>query len=34
LHGVEEVVYGDAGYQSNANRPDMADKTMEFRVAI
>jgi IS5 family transposase len=34
LHGDEEVIYGDAGYQGIAKRPDMADKTTEFRVAM
>jgi IS5 family transposase len=30
----EEVVYGDAGYQGIARRPEMAGKRVEFRVAI
>ena len=34
MHGVEEVVYGDAGYQGIAKRPDMAGKMTEFKVAI
>ena len=34
LHGEEEVVYGDSGYQGIAKRPEMAGKATEFRVAI
>ena len=34
LHGDEEVVYGDAGYQGIAKRPEMAGKSTEFRVAM
>jgi IS5 family transposase len=34
LHGEEEVVYADAGYQGIGKRPEMADKTTEFRVAM
>ena len=34
LHGDEQVVYADAGYQGIAKRPEMAGKTMEFRVAM
>jgi IS5 family transposase len=34
LHGDEEVVYGDAGYQWIAKRPAMAGKTTEFSVAM
>jgi IS5 family transposase len=34
LHGEEEVVYADAGYQGIAKRPEMAGKTTEFRVAM
>jgi IS5 family transposase len=34
LHGDEEVVYGDAGYQGIAKRPEMAGKRAEFRVAM
>jgi IS5 family transposase len=34
LHGDEAVVYGDAGYQGIAKRPEMAGKTTEFRVAM
>jgi len=34
LHGEEEVVYADAGYQGIAKRPEMADKRTEFRVAM
>ena len=34
LHGDEEVVYGDAGYQGIAKRPEFAGMTTEFRVAM
>jgi IS5 family transposase len=34
LHGDEEVVYADAGYQGIAKRPEMEGKTTEFRVAM
>ena len=34
LHGDEEVVYGDAGYQGIGKRPEMAGKTTKFRVAM
>jgi IS5 family transposase len=34
LHGDEEVVYADAGYQGIARRPEMMRKTTEFRVAM
>jgi IS5 family transposase len=34
LNGDEEVVYGDAGYQGIAKRPEMAGKTAQFRVAM
>jgi IS5 family transposase len=34
LHGDEGVVYGDAGYQGIAKRPEMAGKTTKFRVAM
>ena len=34
LHGVEEVVNYDAGYQDIAKRPEMAGKPAEFRVAL
>jgi IS5 family transposase len=34
LHGNEEVVYGDAGYQGMAKRPDMAGRKATFRVAM
>jgi IS5 family transposase len=34
LHGDEEVVCGDAGYQGIAKRPEMDGKTREFRVAM
>ncbi len=34
LHGDEEVVYADAGYQGIAKRPEMVCKKIEFRVAI
>jgi len=34
LHGDEEVVYADAGYQGIAKRREMAGKTTAFRVAM
>ena len=34
LHGEEEVVYGDAGYQGIEKHPEISDKTITFRVAI
>ncbi len=34
LHGDEEVVYGDAGYQGIAKRHEMAGTAAEFRVAM
>jgi IS5 family transposase len=34
LHGDEEVVYADAGYQGIAQRREMAGKTTAFRVAM
>ena len=34
LHGDEEVVYGDAGYQGIAKRPEMEGAKAEFRVAM
>jgi len=34
VHGDEEEVYGDAGYQGIVKRPEMAGKTIEFRVAM
>jgi IS5 family transposase len=34
LHANEEVVYGDAGYQGIAKRPEMADHAATFRVAM
>ena len=34
LHGEEKVVYADSGYQGIAKRPEIADKSMEFRVAM
>ena len=34
LHGAEEVVYADAGYQGIAKRSEMTGKTTEFRVAM
>lgn len=34
LHGDEEVVYGDSGYQDIANRPEIAEKSAEFRLAM
>ena len=34
LHGEEEVVYGDAGYQGIEKRPEISDKRITFRVAM
>jgi transposase, IS5 family len=34
LHGDDELVYADAGYQGIATRPEMTCKTTEFRVAM
>ena len=34
LHGEEEVVYGDAGYQDITKRPEMAGHSAVFRVAM
>ena len=34
LHGDEEVVYGDAGYQGIEMRAEMAGKSTTFRVAM
>jgi transposase, IS5 family len=34
LHADEDAVYGDAGYQGIANRPEMAGTSGEFRVAM
>ena len=34
LHGEEEVVYADAGYQGIEKREEMAGKPIEFRVAM
>ena len=34
LHGEEEVVYADAGYQGIKKREEMAGKPIEFRVAM
>lgn len=34
LHGDEEKVYGDAGDQGIAKRPEMAGNSAEFRVAM
>jgi IS5 family transposase len=34
LHGEEEVVYADAGYQGIEKRPEMKGKTARFRVAM
>ena len=34
LHGDEEVVYGDAGYQGIEKRPEISDKRITFRVAM
>jgi IS5 family transposase len=33
LHGEEEVVYGDAGYQGIEKRAEMAGKSTAFRFA-
>ena len=34
LHGEEEVVYGDDGYQGIEKRAEMAGKSTTFRVAM
>jgi IS5 family transposase len=34
LHGDEQVIYANAGYQCIAQRPEMAGMTTEFRVAM
>jgi len=34
LHGEETVVYADSGYQGIDKRSEMADKDIEFRVAM
>ena len=34
LHGDQEVMYGDAGYQGIATRPEIAGKTTKFKVAL
>ena len=34
LHGQEEVLYSDAGYQGLENREEMAGKTVECRIAM
>ena len=34
LHGDEELVYGNAGYQGITKRPEMAGTAAEFRVAM
>ena len=34
LHGGEEVVYGEAGYQGIEKRAEMAGKSTIFRVAM
>jgi IS5 family transposase len=34
LHGEEEVVYADAGYQGIEKRPEMKGKTARFRIAM
>jgi IS5 family transposase len=34
LHGDEKVVYGDAGYQGIAKRPEVTGNSAEFRVAM
>jgi IS5 family transposase len=33
-HGEEKVVYGDAGYQGIAKRPEIAGHSAAFRVAM
>lgn len=34
LHGVEKVVYADAGYRGIEKREEMVGKSIEFRVAL
>ena len=34
LHGQEEVLYGDAGYQGLENREEMAGKAVKCRIAM
>ncbi len=34
LHGEEEVVYADAGYQGIEQREEMEGKAVKFRVAM
>ena len=34
LHGAEEVVYGDAGYQGIEKQPEISGKRITFRVAM
>ena len=34
VHGEEEVVYGDAGYQGIEKRVEIVSKTTTFRVAM
>jgi transposase, IS5 family len=34
LHGEEEVIYADAGYQRIAKRPEMAGKSTAFRAVM
>lgn len=34
LHGEETVMYGDAGYQGVAKRPEMQGKEVEFRTSM
>jgi IS5 family transposase len=34
LHGAEQVVYGDSGYQGIANKPELAEKATESIVAM
>ena len=34
LHGDEKVIYGDAGYQGIAKRPEMEGTAADFRVAM
>jgi len=34
LHGEEKMMYGDAGYQGVAKRPEMQGKKVEFRTSM
>ena len=34
LHGEEEVVYDDAGYQGIEKRPEISERRITFRVAM